>query len=397
MLHSLSAQVSYYSEYIQKNNEWVYAGVYADFDETGTKENRPEFQRLLTDCRAGLIDIVLTKSISRFARNTVTLLETVRELKALGVDIWFEEQSIHTLSGDGELLLSILASYAQEESRSVSENIKWRKRNDMKSGSAKPTRMYGFTSVDGKLTIVPEEAEVIREMFRLYLDGNGHTAIANMLTERGVPAPAGGAVWNSCAVDRIIHNEKARGNIKHQTCFVVDHLSKRQVCNKGELPMYLVEGTHQGIINDEVFEAVIAETARRSALGGAMNEYDTVVFKSKIHCAGCGKNFWRTTNGRRWYKQPYWICGGCKGKSGVKNIAEDILKALTAEALGLEAFDGADFAEQIDHIEALPERVLVYHFNDGTEVRKEWQPKKKGVNHFYDGRRYGKCRKINPM
>ena len=127
-----------------------------------------------------------------------------------------------------------------------------------------------------------------------------------------------------------------------------------------------------------------------------MVEYDTVVFKSKIRCAGCGKNFWRTTNGQRWYKQPCWFCGGCRGKSGAKSLAADVLKALTAEALRLGEFDGAAFAEQIDHIEALPGRVLVYHLKDGTKVRKEWTPKKKGVNHIYDGRRYGKCRKINP-
>lgn len=133
---------------------------------------------MLADCRAGLIDIVLTKSISRFARNTVTLLETVRELKDLGIDIFFEEQSIHTLSGDGELMLTILASYAQEESRSVSENIKWRKRNDMKNGKTKPVKAYGYKSVDGKLVIVPEQAEVVRLIFSLCLGGLGQDSKA---------------------------------------------------------------------------------------------------------------------------------------------------------------------------------------------------------------------------
>ena len=134
MLQSLSAQVSYYSDRIQKNLGWRYAGVYADKALTGTKAERPEFQRLLADCRAGKIDMVITKSISRFARNTVTLLETVRELKALGVDVYFEEQNIHSMSGDGELMLTILASYAQEESRSVSENCKWRIRKNYERG-----------------------------------------------------------------------------------------------------------------------------------------------------------------------------------------------------------------------------------------------------------------------
>ena len=165
MLHSLAAQVSYYSEMIQRNLDWEYAGVFADFDETGTKDNRPEFQKLLAECRAGRVDAVITKSISRLARNTVTLLETVRELKDLGIDVFFEEQNIHTLSGEGELMLTILASYAQEESRSVSENIKWRKRNDMKAGRTKPVKIYGFDTVDGKLVVNREQAEIVRRIY----------------------------------------------------------------------------------------------------------------------------------------------------------------------------------------------------------------------------------------
>ena len=134
MLHSLSAQVSYYSDLIQNHSGWQYVGVYADEALTGTRDNRENFQRLLVDCRAGKIDMVITKSISRFARNTITLLETVRELKTMGVDVFFEEQNIHSLSADGELMLTILASYAQEESLSVSENQKWRVRHNFENG-----------------------------------------------------------------------------------------------------------------------------------------------------------------------------------------------------------------------------------------------------------------------
>jgi len=141
---SLSAQISYYSQKIQANPEWQYCGVYADEDYTGTKDNRPEFQRLLADCRAGKIDIVLTKSISRFARNTVTLLEVLRELKQLGVAVWFEKENLRSNSGDGELLLTILASYSQEESRSVSENCTWRIRRQFAEGKPTPCKVYGF-------------------------------------------------------------------------------------------------------------------------------------------------------------------------------------------------------------------------------------------------------------
>ena len=191
MLHSLSAQVSYYSEHIQRNPEWSYAGVYVDEALTGTKDNREGFQRLLADCRAGKIDMVLTKSISRFARNMVTLLETVRELKTLGVDVYFEEQNIHSLNGDGELLLTILASYAQEESRSVSENCKWRIRNQFRAGEPANWRfMYGYRIQHGKITVHPVEAEVVREVFRRYLEGRRWPASPGGCGNKGCPAIA---------------------------------------------------------------------------------------------------------------------------------------------------------------------------------------------------------------
>ena len=165
MLHSLSAQVSYYSTLIQSHNGWEYAGVYADEALTGTKESRENFQRLLTDCRSGKIDMVITKSISRFARNTVTLLTTVRELKALGVDVYFEEQNIHSADADGELMLSILASYAQEESLSASENQKWRVRQNFEQGKPWRGYMMGYRYDGERYVVVPEEAEVVRSIY----------------------------------------------------------------------------------------------------------------------------------------------------------------------------------------------------------------------------------------
>lgn len=182
MLHSLSAQVSYYNSFIQSNPEWLFCGVYADEALTGTKDNRENFQRLLSECRAGRIDLIITKSISRFARNTVTLLETVRELKELGVDVYFEEQNIHSISPDGEFMLTLLGSYAQEESYSASENQKWRIRKDFEQGRLGSITMLGYErSNDGTLIIVPEEAETVRMIFNDYLNGMGKNAIANKL------------------------------------------------------------------------------------------------------------------------------------------------------------------------------------------------------------------------
>jgi DNA invertase Pin-like site-specific DNA recombinase len=183
MLRSLSAQVSYYSAMIQRNPAWLYAGTYADEALTGTKDARPEFQRLLADCRAGRIDAVITKSVSRFARNTVDTLETVRELRARGVDVFFEEQGVHTLGADGEFLLTLLASYAQEESYSCSENCKWRIRKDFQEGKPTPCKVYGYTRA---FEIVPEEAAVVKGIFADYLGGMGVLAIQKKLLAGGM-------------------------------------------------------------------------------------------------------------------------------------------------------------------------------------------------------------------
>ena len=193
MLHSLAAQVSYYSERIQRNPEWEYAGVFADFGLTGTKETRPEFQRMLKECREGKIDLILVKSISRFARNTLALLNTVRELKGLGIGVYFEEQKLDTLSGDGEFMLTILASFAQEESKSVSDNCKWRIRKDFSEG--KPMNLpllYGYRSEKGRIVIDEREAEIVRFIFRSCLNGMGKGRITEALREQGVPCRLGG-------------------------------------------------------------------------------------------------------------------------------------------------------------------------------------------------------------
>ena len=240
MLHSLSAQVSYYNQLIQSNPEWLFCGVYADEALTGTKENRAEFQKLLNRCRQGEIDLILTKSISRFARNTVTLLETVRELKTLGVDVYFEEQRIHSMSSDGELMLSILASYAQEESYSASENKKWQMRKDFEQGKVGSMRMLGYRRTkSGKLEIVPEEAEIVRMIFLYYLSGMGKLAIAKKLNEQQI-CTVRGCAWTTEDVRRTLRNEKYTGNLLLQKSFRENHITKKKVANIGQLPQYFV-------------------------------------------------------------------------------------------------------------------------------------------------------------
>ena len=207
MLQSLSTQVSYYNDFIQHHSGWQYAGVYVAEGLTGTKDLRPEFQRLLANCRGGKIDMIITKSTTRFARNTVTMLKTVRMLKEFDVDVFFEKENIHSMSGDGELMLTILASFAQEESRSVSENCKWRLQEKMKQGELVGLRgMYGYTIGKNSVSIQPDQAEMVRRIFHAYVSGQSSVEIARGLIVDEIPSLLGGA-WTAKRVREILRNE----------------------------------------------------------------------------------------------------------------------------------------------------------------------------------------------
>lgn len=261
--HSLSAQVSYYSAFIQKNPEWVYAGVYADDAISGTDTGkRGEFNRLIADCDAGLVDIVLVKSISRFARNTVDLLETVRHLKDIGVDVWFEDEGIHSMDGDGELMLTILASFAQEESRSISENCKWGIRKRYERGETRGFKIFGYRTRKGKLVIQEDEAAVVRRIFQMFLDGDSCYIIGQKLAAEGVKSYAGKTLSGE-VISGMIRQEKYTGCTLAQKFYTENHITHKQTRNNGELPMYFMEGTHPAIISMETFEAAQKEFAER--------------------------------------------------------------------------------------------------------------------------------------
>lgn len=340
MLHSLSAQVSYYSDLIQKRRGWLYCGVYADESMTGTKDDRADFQRMLDDCRAGQIDLILTKSISRFARNTVSILRIVRELKDMGVDVLFEEQNIHTLSADGELMLTILASYAQEESLSVSENCKWYWRQRMKDGHMVGLRrMFGYDIIRGAITINPVEAAIVRNIFAQYVSGGSTVGIARALEASGVPTVSGGN-WNDSRVRDILKNEKYIGNALLQKKYVADHLTKRLVRNHGELAQYYVEGTHDAIIDPDTYALAQRRIAQNTEKCNIKKPTTArYPFSGKIVCGNCGKHFGRkTTHGR-----VSWICTTFQfeGKSAcpAKQIPEPTLMAVCCDVLGIAEFD----------------------------------------------------------
>ena len=372
MLHSLSAQVSYYSSLIQRNPDWIFCGVYSDEAISGTKEDRNGFQELLADCRAGKIDMVITKSISRFARNTVTLLEAVRELKSLGIDVYFEEQNIHSLSGDGELLLTILASYAQEESRSVSENQKWRIRKNFSEGLPWTGTMLGYRYEDGVYVIKPDEAEIVKRIFTEYLSGKGLVLIMRRLNADGIPT-RNGKPWSESKLRRVLCNYAYTGNLLLQKTFRESHLSKSPTVNKGELPMYHAENTHEAIISLEAFQAVQEEMRVRSRRHRAKVAPQLHPFNSLVVCGLCGATFRRRIS----HGIPSWMCRTFdrQGKAvcPAKQIREDILTSVTAEVLGLPSFDEKALHDKITVIRAFPDNTLVYCFKDGTEITTHWK------------------------
>lgn len=373
MLHSLSAQVSHYSELIQRHPSWAYAGVYADEALTGTKDNRPEFQRLLADCRAGRIDRVLTKSVSRFARNTVTLLETVRELKELGVAVYFEEQNIDSLSGDGELMLTILASFAQEESKSVSDNCKWRIRKDFSEG--KPMNLpllYGYRREKGRVIIDEQEAETVRFIFHSCLNGMGKGRITEALREKGVPCRLGGE-WQSETVGGILKNEKYTGDALLQKTYIENHLTKRKCFNRGELPQYYAENTHPAIIDHETYEKVQALIAERR---GKTNVQKDVAarypFSGRIVCGCCGAHYHRRTNPTRitWQCVTYLRRG--KKYCSAKQIPEETLYCITREVLGVHEITEENIQILAEIRVPSPNHIL-FVFKDGREIERVWQ------------------------
>jgi len=360
MLHSLSAQVSYYSSLIQSNRNWEYVGVYSDEAISGTKEARPGLQKLIADCREGKIQIVLTKSISRFARNTVTLLETVRMLKALGVDIYFEEQNIHTMSSDGELMLTILASYAQEESLSVSENMKWRIKKNFEAGIPWNGRMLGYRLIGDHFEIVEKEANLVRRIFKEYLDGYGINKIAQGLNEDDIPAIRG-EIWHKTTIANILCNYNYTGNLLLQKTYKESHLATMSYANDGQLPKYHVEDSHEAIISIDTFMAVQMEIERREK---PINTKHTYPFSGLLKCAKCGKSYRRKVTATG----PVWICAtfNTRGKKHCpsKQIPESTLEAVVSSL--------TDDIKSIEKIIVDDGNTLHIHFTNGLVVTKTW-------------------------
>lgn len=318
-LLSYENQVRYYTNYINENQMYEYAGTYADegISATNTKK-RDEFNRMITDCREGKIDIIITKSISRFARNTLDCLNYVRELKELGIGIIFEKENINTLDAKGEVLLTILSSLAQDESRSISENSTWGIRRRFETGQHKMStkRFLGYDmGEDGKLTINRKQAPIVERLYQEFLDGKTTDYIRRIFEKEGVGNWNGGISWQATTLASMLENEKYKGDALLQKSYTVDFLSKKRTINNGEVQMYYVEDDHEAIIPVRIWECVQLEQKRRKAYleEHGTNSYshntESNPFASKIVCGCCNKVFarkgWRSSRG---FDRKVWQC-----------------------------------------------------------------------------------------
>lgn len=318
---SFELQVSYYTNYIKQNPEWIFAGIYADEGISGTNTTkRTDFGRMIKDCMSGKIDLIITKSISRFARNTVDCLHYVRMLKEKNVAVYFEEQNINTLDMSGELLLSILSSLAQEESRNISMNVLWglSKRYEEGRVIVNHNKFMGYTkNKEGDLVIVPEEAEIVKKIFRFYLEGDSVNMIKKKLEAEGIKTVTNKSTWYETVIMKMLKNEKYMGDALLQKTYTVDYLSKKRCINKGERQQYYVEGSHEAIIPKPLFYKVQEEMARRTSLQAKNNKKkktgegkyrSTYALSEIMMCAECGSFYRRAVWCRNGKKKVVWRC-----------------------------------------------------------------------------------------
>lgn len=320
-LTSYEAQKAYYTDKIMTNPDWTMAGIFADEGISGTSTaKRKEFNRLIRSCRQGKVDVVMVKSISRFARNTLDCISYTRMLQALGIAVIFEKENINTLEMDSELLITMMGAFAQAESESMGANIRWGMREAMRQGKAniRYDNLYGYEKgEDGKPKIIPEQAEVVRRIYESYLAGQSLRMIRDALEQDGIPNIKGVVSWHPAVLQSILANEKYCGDVLRQKTYTEDTISKRVRKNTGQLPMYLIQNHHEGIISREMFNAVQAELARRNA-GKAPSQKQAPTGRAKysakyalsdrLICGECGSLHRRCVWTHHGQRRVVWRC-----------------------------------------------------------------------------------------
>ena len=335
---SYEAQVDYYTQYIKTHPEWEFVKVYTDEGISGCNtKHRNGFNEMIADALAGKISLIVTKSVSRFARNTVDSLVTIRKLKEHGCECFFEKENIFTFDSKGELLITIMSSLAQEESRSISENVTWGHRKRMADGkvSLPYSCFLGYDrGEDGNPVVNKDEAEIVRLIYRSFLDGMTPIGISRLLESKGILSPAKKKKWSESTVLSILKNEKYKGDALLQKTFTVDFLTKKHKVNEGEVQQYYVEGNHEAIIAPAEFEKVQAELARRKAYGRGYSCNGP--FASRLICGECGgyygQKVWHSNDP---YRRVIWRCNK-KYDNGAKcatpTLSEDAIKELFLKA-----------------------------------------------------------------
>ena len=371
LTHSFSAQVSYYNQLISSTPGWEYAGVYSDYATSGTSTTRrDEFNDMIATALNGGIDIILTKSISRFARNTVDLLQTVRKLSNAGVSVRFEREHLDTATAEGEILLTLLASFAQAESESISQNAKWGIRKKYADGGLHSRQPYGYHYDHGHLEIIEEEAVIVRRVFNEFLTGISPEKTVDALNAEGLRSRGGGLFRASVTRDWL-ENETYAGDAICQKYYRARVGKSTSSINTGQLTKYVVEDSHPAIIEREIFDAVQAELARRRATGGRglTPTGGTGALTHRITCTQCGKYYQRRTRKQAHGEYKYWWCEtATKGQGNpckAHQLREQKLHTIICNAVGLSEWDNTAVIEQIERIEATPDWHIIIHHTDG--------------------------------
>lgn len=345
---SYEAQVEHYTDYIRKNPEWEFAGIFADDGISGTNtKKREEFNRMIDEAMAGKIDMIVTKSISRFARNTLDCLKYIRQLKEKNIPVYFEKENINTMDAKGEVLLTIMASLAQQESQSLSQNVKlgFQYRYQQGQITVNHNRFLGYTKDEnGQLVVEPKEAEVVKRIFREYLEGASLQQIARGLEADGILTGAGKAKWRAETLQKILKNEKYIGDALLQKTYTVDFLEKKRVPNNGLVPQYYVENSHEAIIPRDLYMQVQEEMVRRANLHSGQNRKKRVysskyALSSMVYCSKCGEIYRRVVWNNKGKKSVVWRCctrmengpGACNADA----IHELELQNLTVRAINM--------------------------------------------------------------
>ena len=335
---SYEAQISYYTNYIRSRDDWKFVKMYTDEGISGCSTKKREgFKMMIQDALDGKIDLIITKSVSRFARNTVDSLTTIRMLKENNIECYFEKENIWTFDSKGELLITIMSSISQEEARSISENVTWGKRKSMSDGkvSIAYSRFLGYDKdINGKMVINPEQAKIVKLIYSEFLKGRSPYHIANYLTNNGIKTVTGKDKWSRHTVWRILTNEKYKGDALLQKEFTADFLTKKKQKNHGQIPMYYIEGDHEPIIEPEIFDTVQYEIIKRRR--GRSGYSGISLFSGKIKCGQCGSwygaKIWHSTT--KYRKIVYRCNHKYKGeKCRTPYITEEEIKALFIERI----------------------------------------------------------------